>query len=576
MLDPAPAIARTILDGFDKHYRLFRETSAAARERFARADWAGVRAASRARIDMYDQRVEEGVAVVTAAFPEAATDESLWPRIKKTYISLLYDHLQPELAETFFNSVACRVLRRRYFHNDFIFVRPAVAAEHIEAEESTWRCYHPLKGRLAITLSRMVADLDLGLPLADPVACRRRLLAAVRRWFPPPRELHPNFQIQVLSSPFYRNEGAYVVGRVMNGNKQHPFVVALRHHPDGGLRVDALLHEREHLANLFSVAHAYFMVDMQVPSAWVAFLHEILPEKPKAELYTAVGLQKQGKTLFHRDLSRHLKHSADHFVVAPGTRGMVMLVFTMPSFPFVFKVIRDSFAPPKDTTPEGVKEKYRLVKMHDRVGRLADTLEYSDIALPLARFDPALLAEMWRLVPGTLEVDGDRLILRHVYIEQRMIPLDLYLRDAGAAGDAVRLRHGVREFGQALRDLAAANIFPGDLLPKNFGVTRYGRVVFYDYDEVAYLTDCVFRHIPRARNEDDEVAGEVWYNVGPNDVFPEEFTRFLFPPGPVRELFGELNGDLLEPAFWRRTQQGIRAGAQSPLFPYPAEVRLDS
>ncbi len=252
--------------------------------------------------------------------------------------------------------------------------------------------------------------------------------------------------------------------------------------------------KQENIGRVFSLARAYFMVDMEVPSAFVEFLESVLPTKPKAELYTMLGLQKQGKTLFYRDLIEHMKHSTDTFVMAPGVRGAVMAVFTLPSFPYVFKIIRDWFDPPKDSDRRRVNEKYLMVKYHDRVGRLADTLEYSFVALPLARFDKALLEELRRVAASAVEVDGDKVVIRHVYIERRMVPLDVYVRDVG--DDEERLLAAIKEYGAAIRELAGANIFPGDLLLKNFGVTRYGRVVFYDYDEIAPITECTFRQIP--------------------------------------------------------------------------------
>ena len=249
----------------------------------------------------------------------------------------------------------------------------------------------------------------------------------------------------------------------------------------------------------------------------------MMPSKPRSEIYSALGLQKQGKNLFYRDFLYHLRHSSDKFRIAPGIKGMVMLVFDLPSFPFVFKVIKDFFPPQKETTREQIKGKYLLVKQHDRVGRMADTLEYSNVAFPRARFEDELVAELKRDCPSLIEEDGDDLVIRHLYIERRMIPLNIYLQEATRE----QIEHAVVEYGNAIKDLVAANIFPGDMLWKNFGVTRHGKVVFYDYDEIEYLTDCNFRRVPEARNEEEEMSGEVWYTVGPKDVFPETFGPFL-------------------------------------------------
>ncbi len=567
-LDAPPRIARVILDGFDKHYRLFRNLSAGAKDRFERGDWAAVREASRARIDMYDTRVREAVEAL-CRHPEAR-DEALWPAIKKAYVGSLLEHQQPELAETFFNSVAARVLARTYYANSHIFWRPAVSTEHIESLRPTYHVYYPSERGLRGTLKAMFTGLGLLSPWEDLERGLHALLHAVGALLPRPREVTASLQVHVLSSLFYRNRSAYLVGRLDTGTAELPFAVPLRKNAKGELYLDALLAGRERLGTLFSLARAYFMVDMEVPSAFVAFLKTLFPEKPAAELYIALGLQKQGKTLFYRDLFEHLRHSTDRFVVAPGVRGMVMVVFTLPSFPYVFKLIRDRFDPPKDVDRKHVMAQYLHVKYHDRVGRLADTLEYSDVALPKSRFDPALLAELERLVPSQLETDGDKLVLKHVYIERRMVPLDVWLQGA----DDARLKQGLTEFGQAIRELAGANLFPGDLLPKNFGVTRSGRVVFYDYDEIARVTDCTFRRLPTPRDDDETMAREPWFFVGANDVFPEEWPTFLFSTDKARELFRALHGDLCTPDFWQQKQRQLAAGEEDDVLPYPEALRF--
>jgi len=564
----ASEIARAILAGFDRHYRLFRATSAQAKERFEAADWPGVRAATRARIDMYDQRVKEAVDEVTARFPEARRDTS-WPAIKRAYVQLLLEHQQPELAETFFNSVACRLLDRTYYDNRHIFWRPAVSTEALDAYQPTYRCYYPTKGGLAQVLRAIVADLHFGDRWEDLERDLRAIMRAAARSFP--RGLDdPSVQLHVLSSLFYRNKAAYLIGRAQIGPQQVPFALPILQNEKKQLFVDALLVGKEETGTLLSLGRAYFMVDMEVPSAFIGFLKSLFPEKPAAELYTAVGLQKQGKTLFYRDLFAHLRHSTDRFVVAPGVRGMVMVVFTLPSFPYVFKVIRDRFAPPKDVDREEVKAKYRLVKRHDRVGRMADTLEYSDVAFPIDRFDPALVEELTSLAASLVHVENDRIVIRHAYIERRLTPLDIYVREQPAA----RVRAAVDDYGHALRELAGANIFPGDLLLKNFGVTRYGRVVFYDYDEIAWLSEVRFRSMPAPRDDDDEMRGEAWFYVDPKDVFPEEFPRFVFPDPEVRRVFFELHGELATAEWWQKKQRQLAAKVEDEVFPYPMTRRF--
>ena len=567
-------IARCILAGFDKHYRLFREAAAQAKVLFERGDWPAMRALARQRIQMYDLRVEEGVAALLERFPEAARDEALWPAIKLAYIPLLHEHRQPECAETYYNSVACAVLHRRYYHNEFIFWRPAVATEHLEGDSPSYVCYYPLVDGLRATLRKIATSFDLKNAWENPRRDLRNIVHALRQNFPRPTRAHPDLQIQVLRSLFFRNKGAYVIGRIINGHQELPFAVPLLQNERGELYADTLLMGEDQLLVLFSFARAYFFVDMEVPAAFVSFLRWLMPKKPRAELYMAVGLAKQGKTLFYRDLHYHLKHSTDRFIVAPGIKGMVMLVFTLPSFPYVFKVIRDRFAPPKEIDRETVMEKYLMVKLHDRVGRMADTLEYSRVALPVSRFDAELIEELKTECASLIELDNGEIVIGHVYIERRMEPLNLHVEACRRDGDEEALRLALREYGQAIKELAGAGIFPGDMLLKNFGVTRHDRVVFYDYDEIQPMEEMQFRRIPPARTYEEEMSAEPYWRVGEHDVFPEQFDCFLVSDPRARQVFYEHHRDLLQPEFWQAKQELVRSGEQEDVFPYSEECRF--
>jgi isocitrate dehydrogenase kinase/phosphatase len=557
----AIAIAHALIEGFDKHYTIFRQVSCEAKVRFEEADWHGAHRAARERIRFYDERVDECVERLHDEFHADWLDDDIWQQAKLLFIGMLVNHRQPELAETFFNSVCCKILHRNYFHNDFIFVRPAVSTEYIESDPPTYRSYYPRQGGFVATLAQIVADLGWRRAFADLNRDINYVVGAVLKhvggeW----PEIEANFQIQVLSSAFYRNKAAYIIGKAVNGGQEYPFAVPVLHDADDKLYLDTILLEPRRIAVLFSLNRAYFMVDMVAPSSYVGFLRSMLPFKPKAELYTMLGLAKQGKTVFYRDLMYHLRHSQDDFIIAPGIRGLVMLVFTLPSFPYVFKVIKDAIAPTKDVTKEIVRAKYLLVKQHDRVGRMADTLEFSNVALPRARFTEELLQELRDLAPSILEEDGNEVVIRHLYIERRMEPLNLYLNRATTA----QLEQAVLDYGNAIRELATANIFPGDMLFKNFGITRYGRVVFYDYDEIEYMTDCNFRSIPEAPTPEMEMASEPWYPIARNDIFPNE----------IRRVFLQHHRDLLSPTFWCQKQARIKAGIVEDFFPYPEELRF--
>ncbi|CAN5562427.1 bifunctional isocitrate dehydrogenase kinase/phosphatase [soil metagenome] len=581
-------IAKAMMDGFNRHYRLFRTESSRAKHRFETADWHGQQRAQRERIEFYDLRVRECSTRLEREFKAGEQPMDIWHQVKLHYIGLLVNHYQPELAETFFNSVTTKILHRTHFHNDFIFVRPAVSTEYIENEEPTARptyiAWYPTRESLKDTIVEVIQHFDLRREFENLDRDAGYVLEAMSSRLYQVK-LRANFQIQVLSSLFYRNKGAYVVGKIINGFNEIPFALPVLHNKAGKLVIDAALFGEDDLLILFSFARAYFMVDMEIPSAYVQFLRSMMPRKPRAEIYNALGLAKQGKTLFYRDFLYHQRHSTDKFRIAPGIKGMVMLVFDLPSFPYVFKVIKDYYPPQKDTTREQIKGKYLLVKQHDRVGRMADTLEYSEVAFPRDRFDDELIAEIEKFAPSQLEIsdrDGDgkvEVIIKHVYIERRMIPLNIYLQEAFDAGvederAQEQIERGVIEYGNAIKDLVAANIFPGDMLWKNFGITRHGKVVFYDYDEIEYITDCNFRRVPTPRNEEEEMSGEVWYSVGPKDVFPETFGPFLLGNDTVREVFMRHHADLLDAAFWQKHKERIQAGHVYDVFPYERDKRF--
>ncbi|KUY87943.1 bifunctional isocitrate dehydrogenase kinase/phosphatase [Burkholderia territorii] len=566
-------VAQTMLEYFDRHYRIFREAAVDAKTLFERTDWHGLQRLARERITSYDERVKECVEVLEDEYDAENIDDEVWQQIKLHYIGLLTSHCQPECAETFFNSVCCKILHRSYFSNDFIFVRPAISTEYLENDEPaakpTYRAYYPGTDGLAATLERIVTNFQLEPPFEDltrDIGCVMQAITDEFGQF----DAAANFQIHVLSSLFFRNKSAYIIGRIINADRVLPFAVPIRHVRAGLLALDTVLLRRDQLQIIFSFSHSYFLVDMGVPSAYVDFLCTIMPGKPKAEIYTSVGLQKQGKNLFYRDLLHHLSHSSDRFIIAPGIKGLVMLVFTLPSFPYVFKIIKDHFPPPKETTRAQIMEKYQLVKRHDRLGRMADTLEYSSVALPLSRLDHALVRELEKEVPSLLEYEDDNLVIKHLYIERRMTPLNLYLQN----GSDADIEHGVKEYGNAVKELMKANIFPGDMLYKNFGVTRHGRVVFYDYDEIEYLTDCNVRRVPPPRNEEDELSGEPWYTVGPHDIFPETYGPFLLGDPRVRSVFMKHHADFFEPALWQESKDKLLQGELPDFFPYDASLRF--
>jgi len=377
-------------------------------------------------------------------------------------------------------------------------------------------------------------------------------------------------RIEIIRAVFYRGRGAYIVGRALRGDTPVSIAFALSHPDESGIILDALLIGEADLAILFSFTRAYFRVDAPCPFAFVRWLRDLMPGKRLADLYNAIGYNRHAKTEFYRDFVHQLQNSNDRFVQAEGTRGMVMIVFTLPSYDVVFKLIRDHFDQPKDSDRKDVMRRYKLVFEHDRAGRLIEAHEFEHLRIPRNRFDPELLQELLSDAASIVRVDADDVFINHAYVERRVRPLNLFFAQADD-GAAV---HAACDYAKAIKDLAASNIFPGDFLTKNFGLTRRDRVVFYDYDELCFLTDCNFRELPQSRTYEEEISAEPWFSVRVNDIFPEEFPRFLSFPRVAREELMKQHGDLFRPKFWREMQAAIRGGELPEVLPYAPERRL--
>jgi isocitrate dehydrogenase kinase/phosphatase len=560
-----------VLRAFDAFLEQFAAISRRAARRWGDGDWAGHQWDSRERLASHRRQVERAVLVVEPTVRQLPTDaaRACWIDVRHRFARSIATRPDSELGETFFNSVTRRVfdltevdeaLEFRWFGG--------IRLPHTEPGTGVVRTY----GRTGTTtelFGRVLRDVPLRAPFDDVDHDAANVAGVVDALLA--RTWEPDFpvDIDVLAPIFYRNRAAYVVGRIRHLNRVSPLVLALRRTPTG-TRVDAALLTENDISRVFGFTRAYFHVATDAPAPILAFVKSVLPGKPVAELYTGLGFVQHGKTGLYRALRRHLEQSSDRFTYATGTPGMVMLCFTLPSMDVVFKVIRDRFAPPKQTTAGQVKAKYELVFHHDRVGRMVDAQQFEHLSLPADRFDPQLLEELTTGARRCVELAGDQVVLHHVYSERRVTPLDVYLRTA----DPDHAAAAVLDYGAAIKDLAAANIFPGDLFPKNFGVTRHGTVVFYDYDELCLLSEVQVRDIPRSRSDEDELADQPWFAVNPGDVFPEEFRRYLRFPRELQQVFDGAHADLCEPAFWRRMQRLHAGGSPPEFFPYPETARF--
>ncbi|MDX6041692.1 bifunctional isocitrate dehydrogenase kinase/phosphatase [Scandinavium lactucae] len=561
-------IAQTILQGFDAQYGRFLEVTSGAQQRFEQADWHAVQLAMKQRIHLYDHHVGLVVEQLRCITEGKSPAAEFLLRVKEHYTALLPDYPRFEIAESFFNSVYCRLFDHRSLTPERLFIFSSQPERRFRTiPRPLAKDFWPEKGWQTL-LTRMLSDLPLRLSWQDKARDVGYILAHLTDTFG--CEVLRESHLQVANELFYRNKAAWLVAKLHTPQGVVPLLLPIHRSDEGELFVDTCLTTSAEASIVFGFARSYFMVYAPLPAALVEWLREILPGKTTAELYMAIGCQKHGKTESYREYLTYIRQADEQFIEAPGIRGMVMLVFTLPGFDRVFKVIKDRFAPQKEMSEAHVRACYQLVKEHDRVGRMADTQEFENFVLEKWQISPALLALLWQEAPQKITDLGDRIAISHLYIERRMVPLNLWLEQVSGQ----QLRDAVEEYGNAIRQLAAANIFPGDMLFKNFGVTRHGRVVFYDYDEICYMTEVNFRDIPLPRYPEDELASEPWYSVSPGDVFPEEFRHWLCADARIGPLFEEMHADLLRADYWRGLQSRIRDGHVEDVFAYRKRQRF--
>ncbi len=562
--------AYIILDAYIQYYHLFKRITKRAKFRFEQQDWIGIQADARSRSTLYRDSVGETADKITAFLGEQANDPEIWQQIKEMYLEEILNFNTRNIAETYYNSIYRHTHRGLSVEENQMFVHATGSYREFRSALPIYYTFYihlPIETTIRQIFNCYQFDVeyeDLDRDIAYIVdTIERSLLKDIRTY--------RIARIEILKSIFYRNKAAYLVGKLFLDEKVHPFVLPL-FNGEHGIVVDTVLLEMNDVSSIFSYNRSYFLVDTDIASEMVDFLRTILPTKSLGELYNSIGFEKHGKTVLYRNFLRHINGTMDKFVVAPGIKGMVMVVFTLPSYNMVFKLIKDRFAAPKNVTEQEVKEKYQLVSLHDRVGRMADSHMFENFVFDIKRFSKELIEELQQEVPSKIEIDGDQLTIKHLYIEKKMVPLNLYLEDASLEEAEVV----IDEYGKAIKDLAAVNIFPGDMLLKNFGVTRLKRVVFYDYDEIGFLTDYQFRTIPEPRDFEDEWSSEPYYSVGPFDIFPEEFSKFLIGRKEVKALFLKHHQDLFEAKYWRQVQKGLRNGEIYTVFPYRDALRFET
>lgn len=567
------ACARQIGDSFADYNAQFRAVTRRAPARFDDRNWKASQADAVERIELYDRCVNGTVAALKLRLGDSTHDRELWRAIRAEFSALIAPLPDRAFSKTFFSSITRRLFGTVGVAPELEFVATELdSLGEIEPRSSQGleSTLYANRGSLQLLIEDLLGDRRFRSSWRDLEKTCSQVTAEINAQLGAIGERRTVESLEIIRPVFFQFTRAYIVGRLNGREFTRPIVIALKNTGDGIL-VDAVMLGEDDISIVFGYSRSYFNVDLERVNDTVLFLRQLMPRKPVSELFTVLGRAKQGKTERYREVMQQLARSADQFVHAPGERGLVMVCFTLPSLDVVFKLIRDRFPYPKNILRQEVLDKYHFVFRHDRAGRLIDAQEFKRVRLPRARFTPELIDELFSETAGTVTADGDDLIFDHMYIERRMVPLNLFLRDASPE-DAER---AVIDYGQSIRDLAYTNIFAGDLLLKNFGVTRHGRVIFYDYDELCQVTECRFRELPEASNDEDEMRGEAWFYVADNDVFPETFINFLAFNDAQRAAFLRVHAEILTADFWRQVQERLNGGEALEVLPYhPKRLRL--
>ena len=583
--------AAAIQEAFEAYQAEFTSITRRAKYRFERRDWRAAQKDAVERLDLYQKIIQKIVDRLRHILSGRTQHRAIWASMKAEYSRRIAGRDDFELAETFFNSITRRIFTTVGVDPAIEFVDSDFEVPAPQADGPISRTYRPQGMPDTRTVHNLIeailADYPFQVGYLDAEGDARMAAAEINSMLQARQAFATLERIELIRPVFYRGHIAYLIGRIclapVRSSHAHPQGDAGQHMPaqliplvlclintENGVAVDAVLLDEDEVSIVFSFTRSYFHVEVQRPHELVSFLKSIMPLKRIAELYISIGYNKHGKTELYRDLLQHLASSTDQFEIARGERGMVMVVFTMASYDVVFKVIKDKVDPPKSASRHEVMERYNLVFKHDRAGRLVDAQEFEHLSFERERFSERLLAELLATAPHTVSVMDECVVIKHLYTERRLTPLNLYVQETSQAA----AREAVIDYGKAIKDLAATNIFPGDVLLKNFGVTRHGRVVFYDYDELCLLTDCKFRTLPQARDLFEEFEADPWFYVGPMDIFPEEFRTFLGLKEPLRSAFIDAHEDLFGIEFWRSMQARHKAGEVVDIFPYPESKHL--
>ena len=560
---------------FNDYSREFYAITLRAKSRFERRQWKDVLSDAQARIGLYHHHLNLVEIRMRVLLGDRIHDYALWDQIKDEYCKSCRGMYDADLALIFFYSVMRRIYVQtgesiEYSDDEIrssfkaqveqdpnrpVRIYPADAPEDVNAE----------------LIRRIVSDFHFRAEFRnlqeDAILAAGLLQPALRRALGAGRI----DRIEMLDSAFFRNKAAYLIGRVVCGKAIVPMVLVLLN-PSEGIVIDSALSEEADLNNIFTSARSNFHANALAYRAVFEFLESIAPTRPKAYIYTSIGFIHPGKLQLVHELRNHILTTGEKFRVARGVPGTVMVVFTLPSFRYVFKVIRDTSTKETFQGRQQVIAQYWRVHRMDRVGRMLDIMTFHNLRFHRSNFEESVLNELLREAPSSVRAEGDQVVFRYLYAERQITPLDVYLADPAIPEEA-KAKAAI-DYGYAIKDLAVAGIFVGDYLPKNFGVNRLGRVMLYDYDDLDDLGNWRFRKLPEPPEWAESLPYEDWLSKTERDVFPEHDFRIFTVPAHETATFLKHHADVLDPDFWNAIKDQLQSGSVPEFYPYAQAKRL--
>jgi len=563
---------------FDSYLSEFLIITRRARTRFAERDWNGGRRDAAERLGVYEKVLAQASIQMEGILGKSAHERSTWINMKMLYAKLIAGRSNEDVAETFFNSITRKLLQTVGIDREveFFYLHPKNRPKSRPSE--ICRTYEQ-QSKTKDLLRSIINDHAFGAVYEDLERDLESAASEVDLFLWPIVRENNRYVMEVLRPCFYRNKVAYIVGRIVTKSQMIPIIIPCSN-DHSGLHIDSVLMQEGDADSIFGFATSYFQVETDSPRELVEFLSSILPHKPISDLYNAIGFYKHGKTEFYRDLHRFVHVSKEQFVIAPGVEGAVMVVFTLPNYHHVFKVIKDRpcFIRSNHTTDKiidkaEVKHRYRFVSNRDRVGRLVDTQEFENVRFKTKRYSKELLHEFEEVAREGVTIREGYVVIHHLYLQRKVTPLPMYFQQEENTN---AIRQVVIDFGYFIKDLAATGLFPGDLFNTwNYGVTAGNRVVLYDYDDVMPLEDAQFRHKPGPMDEYEELnPEEEWIVAEPTDFFLDEMDSFVGIPRALRGIFNAEHKDLFTLQFWQNIKRRVSAGEIIDIIPYDRAKRF--